>query len=199
MTLPGLPPLRRPHLASSILAPLALLVLVAAACSAAAGPDGGAPADGTAPGSPTPSSPAPRSAGSTSSAPTSPPPSGSVRSPGVTAVRVVVGGTAFAAELDDTPTARDLAARLPVTLRVNDLGGVEKTGRLPFALTTDGAPRGSDPDVGALGYYAPGEDLVLYHGDVGYHAGIVVLGRFTTDITAVGDLPDGTEVTIERA
>ena len=62
---------------------------------------------------------------------------------GVTAVRVLVGGQAFTAELYDNPTARDLAQRLPVTLTVNDLNGVEKTGRLPFPLTTDGVPDGS--------------------------------------------------------
>ena len=41
------------------------------------------------------------------------------------------------------------------------------------ARTTDGA----DPDVGDLGYYAPGSDLVLYYGDQAYYTGIVILGR----------------------
>ncbi len=113
-------------------------------------------------------------------------------------VRVLVGDRAFTAELYDNPTARDLADRLPVTLTVDDLHGTEKTGRLPFALTTDGVPRGSDPEVGELGYYAPGQDLVLYHGDVGSFDGIIRIGRFEDSIASIGDRPDGLRVTVER-
>ena len=40
-----------------------------------------------------------------------------------------------------------------------------------------GDTEGADPEVGDLGYYAPGNDLVLYYGDQGYYPGIVVLGR----------------------
>ena len=57
-----------------------------------------------------------------------------------------------------------------------DHGGVEKTGPLPSPLSLDGQPEGADPDVGDLGYYAPGNDLVLYYGDQSYFPGIVVLG-----------------------
>jgi hypothetical protein len=118
---------------------------------------------------------------------------------GVTAVRVVVGDQTFAAELYDNPTARDLAGRLPVTLTVDDLNGLEKTGALPFALTTDGVPRGADPEVDETGYYAPGRDLVLYYGDVGYFTGIIRVGRFTDSIAGIRDRPDGLTVTVERA
>lgn len=117
----------------------------------------------------------------------------------MTAVRVLVGGRAFAAELYDNPTARNLAGRLPVTLAVDDLNGVEKTGRLPFALTTDGVPAGADPEVQEIGYYAPEQDLVLYYGDVGYFNGIIRIGRFSSSIGSIGDLPDGLTVTVERA
>jgi hypothetical protein len=118
---------------------------------------------------------------------------------GVTAVRVLVGGQAFTAELYDNPTAHDLAARLPVTLTVDDLNGVEKTGRLPFALTTNGVPRGADPEVDEIGYYAPGQDLVLYYGDVGYFNGIIRIGRFQDSIESIGDRPDGLAVTLQGA
>ena len=58
-----------------------------------------------------------------------------------------------------------------------DHGGVEKTGPLPGPLSLEGQPEGADPDVGDLGYYAPGNDLVLYYGDQSYFPGIVVLGQ----------------------
>jgi len=116
-----------------------------------------------------------------------------------TAIRVLVAGRTFTAELYDNPTARDLVARLPVTLTMDDLGGVEKTGRLPFPLTTDGVPPGADPEVDEIGYYAPGRDLVLYYGDAGSFTGVIRIGRFEDSIGDIGDLPDGVTVTVERA
>ena len=82
---------------------------------------------------------------------------------------------------------------------MDDFHGSEKTGALPRALTTNGVPRGSNPDVNEIGYYAPGRDLVLYYGDVGYFNGIVRIGRFDVDIDSLADQSDGVSVTVERA
>nr|WP_300052257.1 cyclophilin-like fold protein [uncultured Nocardioides sp.] len=92
-------------------------------------------------------------------------------------IHFTLGDHRFAATLDDSAAADDLLAQLPVTVHMTDHGGVEKTGPLPSPLSLDGQPDGADPDVGDLGYYAPGNDLVLYHGDQSYFPGIVVLGR----------------------
>jgi hypothetical protein len=92
-------------------------------------------------------------------------------------IEIRVGGERFAATVDDTPAGRDLLAQLPQTIEMRDHGGVEKTGPLQEPLSLDGQPDGADPDVGDLGYYAPGNDLVLYYGDQSYYTGIVILGR----------------------
>ena len=96
-------------------------------------------------------------------------------------IRITAGDQSFGATLADSAAARDLVALLPVTLDMVDHGGVEKTGRLPAALSLTGQPEGADPDVGDLGYYAPGHDLVLYYGDQSYFPGIVILGRLDGD------------------
>ena len=96
-------------------------------------------------------------------------------------IRITIGDQRFTATLDDSPAADDLLAQLPVTVDMVDHGGVEKTGPLPRPLSLAGQPGGADPDVGDLGYYAPGNDLVLYHGDQSYFPGIVVLGRLDGD------------------
>lgn len=114
-------------------------------------------------------------------------------------LQIVVGGRQITAELADNPTARDLAAQLPLTLDFHDLNGVEKIARLPRALTTGGAPAGADPEVADIGYYAPSQDLVLYYGDVGYWNGIVRIGRFDRDEVAfVESQSDGFTVTLDR-
>lgn len=92
-------------------------------------------------------------------------------------IEITTGGERFTATLQDSAAGRDLLAQLPVTIEMSDHGGVEKTGPLPGALSLEGQPAGADPDVGDLGYYAPGTDLVLYYGDQSYFPGIVVLGR----------------------
>ena len=92
-------------------------------------------------------------------------------------IQITIGEQCFDATLDDSIAARDLVAQLPVTIDMVDHGQVEKTGPLPSPLSLDGQPDGADPDVGDLGYYAPGNDLVLYYGDQSYFPGIVLLGR----------------------
>jgi hypothetical protein len=96
-------------------------------------------------------------------------------------IRIAIGDQRFTATLDDSPAADDLLAQLPVTIDMVDHGGVEKTGPLPGPLSLDGQADGADPDVGDLGYYAPGNDLVLYYGDQSYFPGIVVLGSLDGD------------------
>ena len=96
-------------------------------------------------------------------------------------IHITIGDQRFQATLDDSAASRDLAAQLPLTLEMSDHGSVEKTGPLPSPLSLAGQPAGADPDVGDVGYYAHGNDLVLYYGDQSYYDGIVVLGRMHDD------------------
>jgi hypothetical protein len=99
-------------------------------------------------------------------------------------IEIRIGDERFTATVDDTPAGRDLLAQLPQTIQMRDHGGVEKTGPLHTPLSLDGQPDGADPDVGDLGYYAPGNDLVFYYGDQGYYSGIVILGRLDGEATS---------------
>jgi hypothetical protein len=113
-------------------------------------------------------------------------------------IRITIGGQRFAATLEDSAAADDLLAQLPVTVDMTDHGGVEKTGPLPSPLSLDGQPEGVDPDVGDLGYYAPGNDLVLYYGDQSYFPGIVVLGRLDDDAAVrIAELDGSVTATVE--
>ena len=106
-------------------------------------------------------------------------------------IQITIRGQTFTATLQDSAAADDLVAQLPATVEMVDHGGVEKTGRLPAPLSLQGQPEGADPDVGDLGYYAPGNDLVLYYGDQSYFPGIVVLGQLDGDAAAQISAMDG--------
>ncbi|KQP81835.1 cyclophilin-like fold protein [Aeromicrobium sp. Leaf291] len=114
-----------------------------------------------------------------------------------TRIRIGFEGGQVEATVLDTPAGRDLVAQLPLELDMSDHGGVEKTGPLPRELSTDGEPTGADPDVGALGYYAPYGDLVLYYGDQSYFDGIVVLGRMEEGFDALGRIDGNVSVRVE--
>jgi len=114
-------------------------------------------------------------------------------------IRISFGDTQLTARLLGNATARDLAARLPLTLTFRDHNRVEKTAPLPGELSLDGAPEGHDPAAGDIGYYAPGGDFVLYYDDgAPYFGGIVRVGEFDGDLALVERLPEGASVTIQR-
>ena len=118
---------------------------------------------------------------------------------GTVAITVTIGGRAYPATLADNPTARDLAAQLPLTLTFRDYNRVEKIATLPRPLSTRGVPGGADPEVNDIGYYAPTGDLVLYYGDVGYWNGIVRLGVLPDGMPEIARQPDGFTATFSRA
>ena len=111
-------------------------------------------------------------------------------------IHVNIEGTAIAATLLDTATARDFASLLPLALTLKDYAATEKISDLPRRLSTEGAPPGSDPSVGDIAYYSPWGNLALFYGDSGYASGLVKLGKLDSGVEALSR-PDPVTVTIE--
>lgn len=113
-------------------------------------------------------------------------------------IQITINGQRLQATILDSAAGRDLLAQLPLTVDMTDHGAVEKTGPLPAPLSLDGQPDGADPDVGDVGYYAPGNDLVFYYGDQSYYPGIVILGRLDGDAAArIADMDGAVTATVE--
>ncbi|MFI1360593.1 cyclophilin-like fold protein [Streptomyces sp. NPDC020898] len=167
-------------------APAAALLLVATACA------NDSPSSSPSSSSPSSSEPA--------SAQTSATPAATTTSPGRTTamnIRLTLNGRHISATLNDSATARDLAAQLPLTLSLRDLNEAEKIADLPRELSTSGAPEGADPEVGDLAYYAPWNQLATYYRDAPYAAGLVLLGHMADGGTE--QLATADEITIEAA
>ncbi|WP_329790165.1 cyclophilin-like fold protein [Lentzea sp. DG1S-22] len=113
-------------------------------------------------------------------------------------IQITVGDQRLQATIFDSATGRDLIAQLPLTIDMIDHGSVEKTGPLPAPLSRNGQPDGADPDIGDVGYYAPGNDLVFYYGDQSYYSGIVIIGRLDGDASSrIADLDGAITATVE--
>ena len=113
-------------------------------------------------------------------------------------IQISIGDQRLQATIFDSAAGRDLVAQLPLTINMIDHGAVEKTGPLPAPLSLDGQPDGADPDVGDVGYYAPGNDLVFYYGDQSYYPGIVIIGRMEGDAASrIADIDGAITATVE--
>jgi hypothetical protein len=110
---------------------------------------------------------------------------------------MTVEGTPLTATLEDSAAARDFASLLPLSLTLTDYAATEKVSDLPRRLSTEGAPPGSDPDVGDITYYAPWGNLAVFYRDFGYSKGLVKLGRLDAGVEAL-QRPGSLRVTIER-
>jgi hypothetical protein len=112
-------------------------------------------------------------------------------------IRLTINGHHIAATLNDSATARDFAAHLPLTLALRDFHQAEKIADLPRKLTTSGAPEGADPKAGDLAYYAPWNQLATYYRDAPYATGLIPLGHMADGGTE--QLATADEITVEAA
>jgi hypothetical protein len=103
-----------------------------------------------------------------------------------TPVAIRIDGGTVTGTLSGNATACTLIRQLPLTLSFSDYGGQEKLAKLPEPLSLEGVPAGDDANPLTIGYYAPGQVLVLYYEHVGNFRGIVRIGTFD-DLAAIRD------------
>jgi len=113
-------------------------------------------------------------------------------------IRLTVDGKAIEATLLGNATAQDFVSLMPMTLTLEDYASTEKISYLPRKLSTTGAPRGMDPAVGDIAYYAPWGNLAIFYKDAAYADGLVKLGRLDSGVEALG-ARGSLKVTIEAA
>ncbi|MDO5639163.1 MAG: cyclophilin-like fold protein [Neisseria sp.] len=113
-------------------------------------------------------------------------------------IKVKYGNEHFTVQMFDNPTANDFLAKLPLTIKLSDYGGVEKYHALRQPLSMQNAPKGDDPELMELGYYHPSQWLAFYYGPMDYWAGKVPLGKIHATAAQVKNIPANVNVVIER-
>lgn len=114
-------------------------------------------------------------------------------------IRIRVGDQTVTATLNGSDAARDLAAMLPLSIRMRDHLRREKTGPIPRPLSerTTGIP---SYRAGDLGFWRPGGNFVIFYRQDGLAIpppGIVILGRVDSGVELF-DVPGAVEVMVER-
>lgn len=113
-------------------------------------------------------------------------------------IRLTVHSQTATATLSATPTARDFASLLPLTLNMHDLFGREKPGQLPRPLNPGEGQ--ASYQVGDLGYWAPSHDLAIFYANDGQtipNPGIVIIGRIESGLGVIADAGGSFQLTIE--
>ncbi|SFC42134.1 hypothetical protein SAMN05421780_105161 [Flexibacter flexilis DSM 6793] len=98
-------------------------------------------------------------------------------------IKITVGNAVATAVLYDNPTSRDFAARLPLTLHMEDYNKTEKIVVLASPLTSESAASGFDPSAGDLTYYEPWGNIALFYKDFGYSNGLISLGKIVSGLS----------------
>lgn len=122
-------------------------------------------------------------------------------SPTEAALKILVsaGDAAILYELNDSPAARALYAQLPLTLEVGDYGANEKIFYPPQALDVTGTPAAEGGGPGALAYYAPWGDVVLFYADFRAAGGLYALGGAVSGAEWIQTLSGTIEITAVEA
>ncbi|MGE4552263.1 MAG: cyclophilin-like fold protein [Desulfovibrionaceae bacterium] len=90
---------------------------------------------------------------------------------------VDANGKAIVFELNGSTAAQALLAQLPLSVDVENYGGIEKIFYPPKKLDTAGMSPARSCPSGTLAYYAPWGDVVLFYGAFGSAPGLYELGH----------------------
>lgn len=122
---------------------------------------------------------------------------------GETPIRITVGDVVMTGRLNSTTMARNMAARLPVTLTLGNHSGGDayptRVVHLDPELPTEGTKLGAAPGTGDIAHYVPNGNFGFYYGQLQYWSGAVVLGSFDGDPNVFAQQTGPFEVTIEVA
>lgn len=92
-------------------------------------------------------------------------------------ITVTANGQIVTYALNDSTAAKELYAQLPMTLEVEDYGGLEKIFYPPNKLATNDTPLVKKANMGTLAYYAPWGDVVMFYKSFGSASGLYELGH----------------------
>ena len=98
-------------------------------------------------------------------------------------IEMVIGDNVYPVELNDHDAARDLTARLPMTVTFENFGSTERIAYLKQPLTIGSAPTATDPKLGDLAYYIPWGNICVFVKDFRHSEDLVPMGKMSSEAT----------------
>lgn len=94
-------------------------------------------------------------------------------------IKITVADKVVTGTLDNSPSAKELAAMLPLSLSMSDLFGREKYAGLPKSISEK-----SHYEVGDIAYWAPGKSFVIFyrHDGTAADSGISIIGKIDSGV-----------------
>jgi hypothetical protein len=138
------------------------------------------------------------SAAPSSTAPSSTPSATTETSAQETAVTITAGDQTFNATINDSQVSRDFLATLPTSLSWERNAGIEYITELPAPLTETG-PFYTDVEAGDIVYYNPMDSITIIYAPTSSVPTLTKMGEVTSDLAAFENLPDNTDMRIERS
>ncbi|QKO39866.1 hypothetical protein F0335_15640 [Serratia marcescens] len=99
-------------------------------------------------------------------------------------IEIIVDGETATATLFDTPTGRDFASLLPLSLTLEDYADIERISNLPRRLSTAHAPDGMTPEAGDITFYTPWGNLAIFVQGRPYARSLIPLGKIDSGLPA---------------
>lgn len=119
-------------------------------------------------------------------------------------IRITAGGLQVDATLNDTETARAVAAALPITASASTWGD-----EIYFGIPVDADLEDGQEvvDLGDLGYWPPGRAFCIFFGPTPASRGdeirpasaVTVIGKVAGDPTVFNQVSSGAQITIEQS
>ncbi|MEW6335627.1 MAG: cyclophilin-like fold protein [Thermodesulfobacteriota bacterium] len=122
-----------------------------------------------------------------------------------TPITITAGSVSLAAELDDTPLARTVAAKLPIEATPNEWGDEFYFG-IPVRADLDETAT-KKVKVGDIGFWPPGNAMAIFFGPTPMSSGadpvpasaVCIIGRITGDATLLKQALGVRTIRIETA
>lgn len=96
-------------------------------------------------------------------------------------LQMTVGEKSYRFELNGNDAAVSFAMQMPLKLKFEDYGRIERISYLPKELSLGNSPRASDPKKGDISYYAPWGNLAVFVQDFQYSDNLIPLGKLPDD------------------
>ncbi|WP_321347755.1 cyclophilin-like fold protein [uncultured Draconibacterium sp.] len=100
-------------------------------------------------------------------------------------IRIHSKNTVLTATLNESKTAINFAALLPVNLNLDDYGQSSKISKLAQRLDVTDADDGFAPKAGDIIYFAPLGNIAIFYEDVKYSSGLIKIGELDGNAKAL--------------